>query len=174
MKQRSLFLILAGGGFTIFCFFIPWLKLDLTPIDSFTDTYSGFSIAMEGNSATIVFIAAWAIIGISVYMFKQQTPWKSRILVLLSSSIGLLGIAVVFRLAPFHIPEHIYQFTVVVLGTHLARITPIDGTTAEMKTHLTDFINLQFGSFGTAIGFIVAFIGAWNIPKSDPFVVDSK
>ena len=166
MKQRSLFLILTGGGFTILCFFMPWLKLDMTSIGSFTDTFSGFSIAMEGNSATIAFVAAWAIIGISVYMFKQQIPWKSTVPVLFSSSTGCLCVLVVFRFAQLHVPEHIQQFTAVAVGTHLARITPIDGSTAEMKMQLTDFINLQFGGFGAAIGFIVAFIGACNIPRS--------
>ena len=174
MKQRSLFLILAGGGFTIFCFFIPWLKLDMTSIGSFTDTFSGFSIVMEGNSATIAFIAAWTIIGISIYMFKQQTPWKSTVPVLLSSSTGLLCVLVVFRFALLHVPAPIQAHTTVALGTHLARITPIDSTTAEMKTQLTDFINLQFDGFGAAIGFIVAFIGACNISRSGTFVVDNE
>ena len=171
MKQYSLFLILAGGGFTILCFFMPWLTLDMTSIGSFIETFSGFSIAMDGNSATIAFIAALAIIGISIYyMLKQQILWKSRIPVLLSSSTGILGALVVLRLAPLHVPEGIYQFVVVALGTHWARV---DGTTAEMKTQLTDLINLQFGGFGAAIGFIVAIIGAWSLPKSDPSMENS-
>ena len=171
MKRHSLFLILGGGGFTILCFFMPWLKLDMTSIDSFTDTYSGFSIAMAGNSATIVLIAAVAIIGISVYMLIQQTPWKPRIPVLLSSSTGILGILIVLRLAPLHIPEEIYQFIVVALGTHWAQV---EGATTEMKTQLTDLINLQFGGFGAGIGFIVAIIGAQNLPKSDPSMENSE
>ena len=162
MKRYSLFLILGGGGFAIFCFFVPWLKLDMTSIGSFTETFSGFSIAMEGNSATIVLIAAVAIIGISIYMLIQQTPWKSRIPVLLSSSTGILGTLVVLRLALLHVPEHILQFTTVALGTHWAQV---EGATGEMKTQLTDLINLQFGGFGAAIGFIVALIGAWSLPK---------
>ncbi len=169
MKRHSLFLILGGGGLTILCFFMPWLKIDLTSIASFTDTYSGFSLAMEGNSATLVLIAAVAIIGISIYMLVQQTPWKPRIPVLLSSSTGILGILVVLRLAPLHIPEESYQFITVALGTHWAQV---DGT--EMKTQLTDLINLEFGGFGAAIGFIVAIIGAWSLPKSDPSMENSE
>ena len=174
MKRHSLFFILGGGGFAILCFFMPWFKLDMTSIGSFTETFSGFSIAIEGNSATIVLIAAAAIIGISIYMLIQQTPWKSRVPVLLSSSTGILGILVVLRFALLHVPEHMQQFTTVALGTHLARITPIDGTIAEMKTQLTDFINFQFGGFGAAIGFIVALIGAWSLPKSDPSMENSE
>ena len=174
MKRHSPFLILGGGGFTILCFFIPWLELDMTSIDSFTDTFSGFSIAMEGNSATIAFITVLAIIGISSYMLIQLTLWKSRIPVLFSGITGLLCIFVVFRLAPLHIPKEIYQFIVVALGTHWAQVTPINGPILEMKTQLTDLINLQFGGFGAAIGFIVAFIGAWSLPKSDPSTENSE
>ena len=107
-------------------------------------------------------------------MLKQQTPWKSRIPVLLISITGLLGVLIVLRLALLHIPQEIYQFIVVALGTHWAQVTPVDDPTAEMKTQLTDLINLQFGGFGAAIGFIVAFIGAWNIPKSDPSMENSE
>jgi len=174
MKRHSPFLILGGGGFTIFCFFIPWLELDMTSISSFTDTFSGFSLAMWGLLGTIAFIAASAVIGISIYMLKQQTPWKFRIPVLLSSSTGFLCVLGVLRLAPLHIPKEIYQFTAVALGTHWAQITPINGPTLEMKIQLTDLINLQFGGFGAAIGFIVALIGAWNLPKSDPSTENSE
>ena len=174
MKQHSLFLILGGGGFAILCFFMPWFKLDMTSIGSFTEKFSGFSIAMAGNSATIVLIAAVAIIGISIYMLIQQTPWKSRVPVLLISSTGILGILVVLRFALLHVPEHMQQFITVALGTHWAQATPIDGPTLEKKTQLTDLINLQFGGFGAAIGFIVALIGASSIPRSDPLVITDE
>ena len=167
MKRHSLFLILGGGGFTILCFFMPWIKIDLTSIASFTDTYSGFSLAMRGLLGLIAVIAALVTIG-SIYILKPQTPWKSRIPVLLSSSIGFLSVLGVLRLAPLHIPEETYQFIAVVLGTHWAQVD------AEMKTQLTDLINLQFGGFGAAIGFIVAFIGAWSLPKSDTSIENSE
>ena len=191
MKRHSLFLILGGGGFTILCFFMPWLKLDMTSINSFTmtsinsftETFSGFWMAMQGLLGTISFIAASAIIGISIYILKQQTPWRFRVPVLLSSSIGFLSSLGVLRLAPLHIPEETYQseetyqFIAVALGTNWAEGThwaQVDGTTAEMKTQLTDLINLQFGGFGAAFGFIVALIGAWNLPKSDPSIENSE
>ena len=167
MKRHSLFLILGGGGFTILCFFMPWIKFDLTSIASFTDTYSGFSLAMRGLLGLIAVIAALVTTG-SIYILKPQTPWKSRIPVLLSSSIGFLCVLGVLRLAPLHIPEETYQFIAVALGTHWAQVD------AEMKTQLTDLINLQFGGFGAAIGFIVAFIGAWSLPKSAPSLKNSE
>ena len=35
-------------------------------------------------------------------------------------------------------------------------------------------ISLQFGGFGAAIGFIVAIIGAWSLPKSDPSMENNE
>jgi len=37
----------------------------------------------------------------------------------------------------------------------------------DFKIDMSKLISPQFGGFGVAIGFIVALIGAWNIPKSD-------
>ena len=174
MKQLSLFLILVGGGFAILCFFMPWLKLEIArlELDSPPLSFSGFSLAKQGNSTTIAFITAWALIGISVYMFKQQTLQKSRIPVLLIiSSIGILCVLAVFRFPLLHLPEHTQQFTTIAVGTHLARV---HDTTSEMKIESIDLINLQFGGFGASIGFIVAFIGVCYIPKSESFVVDNE
>ena len=175
MKQLSRFLILAGGGFAILCFFMPWLKLEMAWFepDSLPLSFSGFSLAKQGNSTTIAFIAAWAIMGISVYMFKQRTLQKPKIPVLLiiSSIIGILCLLAVFRFSLLQLPEHIQQFTTIAVGTHLAQA---DDTTSEMKRPLIDLINLQFGGFGAAIGFIAAFIGACYIPKSESFVVDNE
>ena len=173
MKQNLMFLTLVGGSLTILCFFMPWLKLELDPISY---TFSGFSLAMRGLLGTIALIAASAIIGISIYMLKQQTPWKSRIPMLLSSGIGFLCVLGVLRLAShpalLYVPEDIRSFIVVTFGTRLARV---DGTTiAEMNTQLTELISLQFGGFGASIGFILALIGAWSLPKSDPSMENSE
>ena len=45
---------------------------------------------------------------------------------------------------------------------------------ATSKVELGQLASLQFGGFGTAIGFIVAFIGAWSLPKSDPSTENSE
>ncbi len=45
---------------------------------------------------------------------------------------------------------------------------------ADFNTDLSKVIRPQFGGFGVAIGFIVAFIGAWNIPKFNTFVEETE
>ncbi len=35
-------------------------------------------------------------------------------------------------------------------------------------------VSLQFGGFGAAAGFIFAFMGAWNLPKSDISMENNK
>lgn len=48
-------------------------------------------------------------------------------------------------------------------ATDLGRAMGFSVTEAFKKA-----ISLQFGGFGAGIGFIVAIIGAQNLPKSDP------
>ncbi len=39
---------------------------------------------------------------------------------------------------------------------------------------LDEIFSIQFGIFGAAIGFILAFIGAWNIPKANTSIVNNE
>ena len=73
-----------GGIIALSCFFMPWMrrvsayKLVVTSPITSTDTL-----------IIIAFIASIASICASYYMLNRQTPWKSRIPVLMSSGIGL-------------------------------------------------------------------------------------
>lgn len=165
MKQNSLVIPLVGGGFSLLCFFMPWVKFDSssfvlsgpTAKAAGALTFSGFSLATGGNFITLAFIAALAIIGISIYMLSQKTPWKSRIPVLISSGVGLLCLL-------FTLPQFTPAF-----NPGIRAVQDIGGAAApEMQAKLKELISLQFGGFGAAIGFIVALIGAWSLPKSDP------
>ena len=165
---------IVGGGIVFLSLFLPWFKLELDSELSFTVleldselsfTVSGFSIATAGDFATLVFIDALAIIGISIYMLKRQTPWKSQIPVLAGSGIGLLCVWLVLRGAMLYVPKHIYPFITISVGTRMARAgeTP----TAQSIMELSD---LQLGGFVAAAGFMIAFIGACSLRKSDPLV----
>ena len=90
-----------------------------------------------------------------------KIPWKARKLVLTCSVIGFLF--VLFTLFTFR-----QEFSE---GTPLAeKILEY----ATSKVELGQLASLQFGGFGAAIGFIVAFIGAWSLPKSDPSMENSE
>ena len=169
MKQNSLSVPIVGGGIAFLCFFLPWIKLNMSALglgDALSQikvnlSVSGFNLATGTASlTTLAFLAALAILGVCIYMAIQKTPWKSRIIVLISSGIGLLF--VLFKLIQF-IPGLNPQMNVV-----SGVLKSIDS-----DANIGNLISLQFGGFGTAIGFIIALIGGWNIPKSDISMEDN-
>ena len=169
MKQNSLSVPIVGGGIAFLCFFLPWVKLDMSALglgNAFPQvkinlSVSGFRFATStADLTTLAFLAALAILGVCIYMMSQKTPWKSRIIVLISSGIGLLF--VLFKLIQF-IPGLNPQMNVV-----SGVLKSIDS-----DANIGNLISLQFGGFGTAIGFIIALIGGWNIPKSDISMEDN-
>jgi hypothetical protein len=169
MKQNSLSVPIVGGGIAFLCFFFPWIKLDMSALglgDALPQvkvnlSVSGFKYATgTANLTTLAFLAALAILGVCIYMMSQKTPWKSRTIVLISSGIGLLF--VLFKLIQF-IPGLNPQMDVV-----SGMLKSIDS-----DANIGNLIHLQFGGFGTAIGFIIALIGGWNIPKSDISMEDN-
>ena len=168
MKQNPLILPIVGGGIALLCFFLPWLNFDMSsmgirevlPQVKAAINISGFTLATGGaNFVTLAFIAAIAVIGICIYMINQKTPWKARNLVLISSGIGVLCI--------------LFTLIQVIQGLSLAsRMAGPLMQSARSDLELNKIISPQFGGLGAAIGFIIALIGAWNIPKSDTSIED--
>lgn len=138
MKSNSQFITLAGGILALVCFFLPWVKSDYLGTSI---TASGFDIVtkQQVNLITIAFIAAVAIIGISVYMVKKQTPWKSKWPVLISSAIGLGCILLGF------------------LRINAGIDTPFSKVTAEELKFA-----FLYSAFGTILGFILSIVGVWK------------
>ena len=161
MKQNSLIVPLVGGGIALLCCFLPWIKIDISSLGldpaipqlkEFL-TISGFHIATGNENMPYAFFAALVLILVCLQTLK--TPWKARKPVLICSGIGFL--LVLFTLFSFR--EEFSE------GTPLAeKILEY----ATSKVELEQLVSLQFGGFGASIGFIVALIGAWNLPKSDP------
>ena len=169
MKQNSLSVPIVGGGIAFLCFFLPWIKLNMSALglgDALSQvkvnlSVSGFNLATgTADLTTLAFLAALAILGVCIYMMSQKTPWKSRIIVLISSGIGLLF--VLFKLIQF-IPG---------LNPQMDVVSGI-WKSIDSDANIGNLISLQFGGFGTAIGFIIALIGGWNIPKSDISMEDN-
>lgn len=150
MKQNPLLLPLIGSGLTIFCYFLPWITIDISTLSS-RDTYlefeaniiaegnitaSGLNLAFDSaNLFTLAFLGAIGIIAICIYMLYQKTPLKSRTPVLVCSGIGLLIVLLII---------------------------------------LINMTIINFGAIGAAIGFIIALIGAWSILKSEPAIDTSE
>ena len=178
MKQHSILITFIGGILALCCFALTWVTFTsggykkswetdvqtgkignatfrssrpvteqgaiIKGVPASHHKYSGFNIAIKGNLITIVFITATATIGCSVYMLTQRTHDKSKLFVLISSGIGIGCLLVTF-------------LVVMVISDN--------GIRSVGNTTYTSNGNIQLGSFGTMIGFVIAFIGAWNIPK---------
>ena len=167
MKRNSLIVSLVGGGIALLCCLLPWMKIDISSLDldpvisppKESLTISGFYIATGNeNMPYAFFVASMLILGCLVTL---KTPWKARKLVLTCSVIGFLFVL----------------FTFFTFRQELSEGTPLAGKILEYatsKVELGQIVSLQFGGFGTAIGFTIAFIGAWNIPKSNLTAEDSK
>ena len=151
-----------GAGIALICYFLPWVKIDLSALDfgdlipnlKLVKSISGFDMAIGGNATDLLsLLAVVTIIVICLYTLYEKTPWKSRIPVLICSGVGCLLVGLTLLRFMQGINE----------GMKLA------GDILESSlpdVDLKDVISLQFGGFGAAIGFIVAFIGSLGTPKS--------
>ncbi|MCY4401660.1 MAG: hypothetical protein OXD54_03710 [Candidatus Poribacteria bacterium] len=159
MRQNPLILPLVGSVIAFLCFFFPWLKVDMSSLGQETISISGFTYAI-GNMDIITlaaFIASVAVIGISIYMMKQDTPKQEKKIVLICSSIGVLCILLTFiRIA---------------LTPLLAEHT---GFFAGSDMKLDEIFSIHIGIFGAVTGFILAFIGAWHIPKVNTSIINNE
>lgn len=178
MKQYSILITFVGGILALCCFALPWVTFThggykkswetdirtekigsatfrssrpvteqgsiIKSVPSSHHKYLGFKIAIKGNLITIVIITSIAAAGFSVYMLTQRTPEKSKLFVLISSGFGLGCLLLTFLL-------------VTVIGD--------SGLRSIGNTTYTSNGDIQFGGLGTTIGFVITFIGAWNIPK---------
>ncbi len=157
--------MLTGGILTAFCFFMPWIKLVLPSDDDRSSVLkiTGIQEATGSlNLATLSLIAVMAILGISVYyILKRRILRNFRTVVQISCIIGILCILLtLIQFAALHRP-----YASVAIGTYLAR-----NPQAEFEFNLYKIYRVQLGGYGAVIGFILTYIGACNIPKSDTLV----
>ena len=147
MKLNSRLMTPAGGILALLCFFLPWIKVDCSikmwgqKLNSEIVFISGFELAtkQQVNLITVALIMTLVIVVVSLYMLKEQTPWKSKRTVFISSGIGLGCLL----------------FEYIHLNTGMD--TPIGKVTLEDLE-----ATLQIGAFGTIIGFILAIVGVWK------------
>jgi len=136
------FITPAGAILALLCFFLPWVKFSCA---GSTQIVSGMKLAQDEGLLWLVFIAALVILGVYFYMRSKNTVWKSKRYTLIGCGVAVLVI--------------VYEFIDFLTGvdTEFGRIKPSDvGFT------------LQFGFFGTLLGFILAAVGAYMLPKGPP------
>lgn len=122
-----------GGFFALICFFIPW--------DGIGDgiDFSGIDLAKWNPLISIAFIANVVIVGVSLYMFAQGTLWKARVPVFVSIGIGI-GVLLSHYINYFNTLNSVQE-----IGIGVAANT------------------LEFGLWGTVLGFVVAAVGVFLI-----------
>ena len=125
-----------GGTIALTCFFLPWvkIKIDSRPV---SETFSGLMGIHNTPLIAIAFVVCLLIICLSLYMVIRRTPWKSRVLILINSIIGL-GV----------LWSEYFTYTRLVETSYIA------------ETENFQLI-LRFGVWGTVIGFVVAGVGVF-------------
>lgn len=178
MKQHSVLITFLGGILVLCCFALPWVTFTSGGYKKSWETdvrtgkigggtfrssrpvteqgsinknrpashhkHLGFKIATKGNLITIAFVAAIASVCCSVFMLTQRTPGKSKRFTLFSSGVGLVSL---------------------LLTILLVMIISENGIRSVGNTTYTANGNIQLGGFAAAVGFVITFIGAWNVPK---------
>ncbi len=72
MKLNTLKIPLIGADIALICYFLPWIKIDLSALDfgdlipnlKLVETVSGFDVAIRGN--TIVLLSLLTVVAIIV------------------------------------------------------------------------------------------------------------
>ena len=122
-----------GGIVALICFFLPWVKIGGRRISG---TFSGLMCAHSRPLVAIAFVACLLIICSSFYMVIRRTPWKSRMLILINSIIGLAG-----------------------LWSEYLTYVKLTETFIGMAEKIQ--LTLRFGVWGTVIGLVVAVVGVF-------------
>lgn len=115
------------------CFFLPWEGIGAGI------GYSGVDLAKRNPLITIALIATITMVAINFYMLRRQTLWKSRVPIFIGSGIGL-GVLFLHYIDCFYMHNIINK-----VGTQISAHT------------------LEFGLWGTVIGFVVAVVGMFLI-----------
>ena len=134
-NRYTQFITPLGAIIALACFFMPWVKIEGHRIN---ETLSGLTCVHNSSLVAIAFVACLLIICSSLYMVIRRTPWKSRVLILINSVIGLGG-----------------------LWSEYLTYTGLAETFIGRAENFQ--LALRFGFWGTIIGFAVATIGAFLV-----------
>ena len=173
MQRYSLYITIGGAGLACLCFFLPWIKFISPEIATYSTgglngitSLSGFYIATnDTNITTLALITTLLIFGLCIYRLTLTTPWKFRTILLIITVAGFFcTLYTIIQLNPLLNPET-RKFISIYVGTEYATQQHTDSQQIQI-----DFDNLfryKVGGFGTLLGFILVYIGVYNIPKEN-------
>lgn len=155
----------AGELLVLLCFFIPWTVIDTSPIggSSILKTIGIRLVLTKVSFATLALITAITILVISIYMSVKKTSRIFKTIVLICCIVGAFSIIISLN----QIETEYRPYLTVMAGTNLTR-------NQLTELNYEKVFNLHYGVYGIIIGYVLAFIGACNIPTYDQIITDIK
>ncbi len=178
MKRHSRLIAVMGGALAVCCFALSWVTFTkgsferrydtnvktqrlggatlrssnpvtergsiITPIPDSHHRYPGYKIALGFNLVTVALIESVLILICSVIMLAKNSSGRLKRIVIISSIIGILCL---------------------ILSLLLTTVLSENGLRSMGNTTYTAAGNIQWSGFGTAVGFVIALIGAIYIPR---------
>ena len=176
MKKYSVQITIAGTALAFLCFFLPWMKFISPEITTYSTrglngitSPSGFYIATnDTNITTLALITTLLILGLCFYRLTRTTPWKFRTILLILTATGFFcTLYTIIQLNPLLNPETMKLITVFA-GTQYAKTQSVTQQyTAPQQIDFDNLFHYKVGSIGTLLGFILVYIGVYNIPKEN-------
>ncbi len=148
MKQNSLLLPLVGGGLTFFCFFLTWISIDLSTLKSniTSPQMPGMNIPQPKLEGIL-----------TVTGFNLATNGRNLLTTLsLLATVAIIAICIYMLIQNSALKSRIPLLICSGIGLLIV-----------LYVIFNNLSIISFGIVGAAIGFIIALIGAWIIPKSE-------
>lgn len=136
-NKNAWYIAYVAGIGALVCFFMPWNRIGTLT------TQSGFNLAKSNSLIGIAFTASVAIVIINYCMLKQDTHWKSKKPIFISSGIGIGTI----------IAHYI---------TYFDALRGVNALGIDMRAD-----TLEFGLWGTVIGFVIAALGMFLLKTTN-------
>ena len=181
MRRHSRLIAVMGGALAVCCFALTWVTFNKGSYERRYDTnvktqrlggatlrssnpvtemgsinplytsrhhrYPGYKIALGFNLVTVALIESVLILICSVIMLARNSSGRLKRIVIISSIIGILCLIVSLLFATMNTENG------------------LRGLRSMGNTTYTAAGNIQLGGFGTAVGFVIALIGAICIPR---------
>ena len=156
MKQNVLLLPLLGAGLTIFCFILPWINIDLSTIEvdspflQFPDSV-GSDMPKPKLTGTV-----------KVTGFKLATGSANVLSLSLIAAIAIIVICIYMMIQKTPLNSRLP----ILICSGIGLLSVLYAVLKNMQI-------IGLGGYAAGIGFILALLGAWMIPKSAAHVETS-
>lgn len=154
-ENRGIWLTPAGAGIALICFFLPWIEFSCGGMKG---TISGAEI---GGVLWVVFVAALLSL-LAFYYFRNYDELDRAKPVIILSALVALAI-IIYRYFNYKSGMNCFQGG----AGQLSEIPALKGFLGD-STQIPEFgFKIEFGAYGTLIGFLISLIGSHFLDKQD-------